>query len=354
MWVFAFILSISPAAERTMDVELTTQRLPLDAGGHVQNPTFSADGKQIAFEVNQLKDVVYLYIAQVKNGIIQEPTRLSLPATAFDSPNQVLANPIWHPDGVLFEGASSAGIYRLYYSNFGVPPAEFLSSDLVGGNLTHPTLSPDARKLAFISSQSGKGDVYVWSMDESGKLSPLQQTPGTESHPHFTRDGSQLLFSRKQNNELDIFKVDLDSGREELVAGGLGHQSRPIPAKDKTLFFDNSEEASRWDLASVDGSGNRGVVATHVRLPHRSQPAVSPDGEWTAYGSSIPSQNLYLKRIDGAAAVTLKTEFVACGEPAFTKSGDRVLLAFTALPNEKADWRFLAVADVTEATLSGD
>ena len=92
------------------------------------------------------------------------------------------------------------------------------------------------------------------------------------------------------------------------------------------------------------------MVATNVRLPQRSRPAVSPDGAWTAFGSSIPSQNLYLKRIDGSEAVTLKTKFVACGEPAFTQSGDRVLLAFTALPNEKADWRFLAVADVTEAT----
>ena len=86
-----------------------------------------------------------------------------------------------------------------------------------------------------------------------------------------------------------------------------------------------------------------------VRLPFRASPALSPDGNWVAYGldSSEGSDKIWFTKLDGSKTVSYDSGLVACGEPALIKSGSRILLAFTALPNEGSDWRKLHVVDVT-------
>ena len=68
-----------------------------------------------------------------------------------------------------------------------------------------------------------------------------------------------------------------------------------------------------------------------------------------AYGidGSDGSDRIWFTSVDGGRTVSFKTGFVACGEPALVQAGSRVLLAYTALPNEGSDWRKLHVADVT-------
>ena len=87
-----------------------------------------------------------------------------------------------------------------------------------------------------------------------------------------------------------------------------------------------------------------------MRLPLRARPALSPDGQWVAYGFDDPTKSTYIEvqSVDGSKKVQIKSNFTACGEPAITKQGDRILLAYTALPSSDSDWRFLYVQDITD------
>ena len=88
-------------------------------------------------------------------------------------------------------------------------------------------------------------------------------------------------------------------------------------------------------------------------MPLRSRPAVTPNGQWVAYAFDDPtaSNKIVISKVDGSKSVDIGTTFTACGEPALTVQNGRTLLAFTALPNSGADWRFLYVMDVTDRLL---
>lgn len=144
--------------------------------------------------------------------------------------------------------------------------------------------------------------------------------------------------------------MELATGAEHLVAGGAGDYTRPAFTSDGRVVYIGSEGGGGWDplLTGPDQADAR-VLARGVRVPLRSRPALSADGRWVAFAYDDPSRadSVWLAELDGEARVEISTDFVGCGEPALVQQGGRTLLAFTALPSSKADWRFLYVQDIT-------
>lgn len=324
--------------------------------GHAENPVWSIDGKQLAFEVNRLAGSIEMYIAPVSGDIAKDGVKVTLPggANAFGGGKQVIANTAWHPAGIaVFEGSNPGGQFRLYYRNpSGGAASEMINSTEIPGDLTFPAIARDGKTMAFIADATGSGDIRTRD-SSTNKITQVTNTPYTEVFPQFSVDGSKILFTRKQSNTEDIFYIDLETGSENPVAGGGGDQTRPNYAENgSVVFFDSSRGVEGvWDLAVVGAPGaEKKVLAKAVRLPTRSRPAVSPDGKWVAFAYDDPTKDrqLVIKSVDGSKTVEINTEFRACGEPSIGMQGGRMLLAYTALPASGSDWRFLYVVDVTD------
>lgn len=324
--------------------------------GHVENPGFSVDGKHISYEVNNFAGSIELYISAVSGDIAKDGVKISLPggSNPFGGAKQVVANTAWHPKHVaVFEGSNQGGQFRLYFRPAaGGAPSEMVKTTELPGDITFPSISADGNSLVFIADATGNGDIRVRNTD-TGKLTHITKTDYTEVFPSFSADASRILYSRKENSTEDIFYVDVETGTEKPVVGGAGDQSRPTYAADgKVVFFDSGRgEEGIWDLAVVDAPGEqKRLLAKGVRLPTRSRPAVSPDGKWVAYAHDDPTKDtkVYVKSIDGSKTVEITTGLRACGEPSIGKQGDRILLAFTALPDSGSDWRSLTVLDITD------
>lgn len=322
-----------------------------DGDGHAENPVWSRDGRYVAFEVNRFAGATDLMIAEISGDVARTPRRVTLPggSSGFGGSAQVAINPTWHPAaGVIFEGSNQGGQFRLYMA----PPTtgtaqELISSTQVAGDLTFPSVSPDGMKVVFVSDLTGEGDLRVY---EAGRINPLPTTDETEMFPQFSRDNTKLAFTRKRNGIEAIFLRDVATGAETPIASGNGDRTRPSFATDRVVYFSSELGVDGWEISSVDLRGqNRQTLGRSVRLPVRGRPAVSPDGQWVAYGSADPTQSskIFLVKADGSSRVEVQTEFVACGEPAITVTGGRTLLAFTALPGADAAWRFLHVIDIT-------
>jgi Tol biopolymer transport system component len=325
--------------------------------GHAYTPVFSADGKWIAFEVNRYDGgSIDMYVAAVaQNGIAKDGVKVALPGggTQFGASGQVVMNPTWHPQGLaVFEGSNQGGLYRLYiYSPGGASATELLDTTRAPGNLTFPSISPDGNNVAYVSDQTGKGDVKTWNRSTNA-FGQVTTSDGTESFPSYAKDGKTMLFTRKQNNTEDVFVYDTAAKTEKSLVGGGGDQTRPVyAAGNAVVYFTSERGAEAWDIAVVDSAGqNKKILAKDVRLPLRTRPALSKDGNWVAWVSADPTKDMIvnLTKIDGSATVQITTDFKGCGEPALTEQNGRILLAYTYLPQSGADWRHLFVVDVTD------
>ncbi len=330
---------------------------PIDAGaaGHSYNPTWSPDGKWIAFELDPYEGSVDLYVVSVDGTrATAAPKRIGLPGStsAFSTQASIAASPSWHPGGQLvFEGSNAGGTMRLYYwASDRAQAVELLSTAKVAGDLSWPTVSADGKKVALVSDATGNGDLYVWTQ-AANQVTALVSSTFSEMAPRFDATSSRIGYSRKNLGGEDLFVVDAASAAPTSApwAGGNGDQTRPVWAGGSLVYFTNERGADHWDIAVASGPKNERIVARDVRLPLRASPAISPDGKWVAYGVVDPKRanRILVAALDGTRTIEVPTDLVACGEPAIGRSGDKLVLAYTALPHEGADWRQLQLVDVT-------
>ncbi|MFT4979781.1 MAG: Tol biopolymer transport system component, partial [Myxococcota bacterium] len=176
--------------------------------GHASNPTWSAGGDWLAFEVNDYNGSVSLYVIKVSGGNpVGTPSKASIPgqSSSLASGGSMAANTVWHPEGMaIFEGSSAGGSSRLYFlSPGGSAPSQLLTSGQIGGDLTWPDISGDGMKVAFVSDSTGDGDIYIWDRNSNAVTAAIQ-SPYSEMAPTFSSNGT-LAYSRKNQGGQDIF-----------------------------------------------------------------------------------------------------------------------------------------------------
>src|SRR6266480_6660472 len=77
---------------------------------------------------------------------------------------------------------------------------------------TEPAISPDRSEIAFVSG----GDI--WTVPSTGgEARLLVAHPATESRPLFSPDGKSLAFISTRTGNGDIYVVDLGTGRTRRI-----------------------------------------------------------------------------------------------------------------------------------------
>lgn len=175
--------------------------------------------------------------------------RLVFSDTAKDaaaSPRPYFYDPSFSPDrseivfisgGDLWSVPSNGGEARLLVSN---PATE-----------TRPLFSPDGRQLAFVSTRTGNGDIYVLSF-ATGELRRLTFDDSFDQLDAWSRDGKWLYFSSTSRDIAgmnDIFRVSPEGGTPMQVSGDRyanEYFAAPSPDGNSLAFTARGIVSSQW------------------------------------------------------------------------------------------------------------
>jgi Tol biopolymer transport system component len=164
------------------------------------NPIFSADGERIFFG-NTSEGRWNIFVRSVSGA--SEPTAL-LPPTRPRWPRDV------SPDGnvLLYQewSASTRGDLKVLPLSGERRPRDFIASPF---DDDEGTFSPDGRRVAYVSDESGRKEVFVASFPDPSQRIRISSGGGIQ--PRWSRDGRELYFVSKGETMMAA-PFDLSSG----------------------------------------------------------------------------------------------------------------------------------------------
>lgn len=129
------------------------------------------------------------------------------------------------------------GIIAMHEKNTGYSPREVALVHIRGrgiettteflavGKLLHrrPAISPDGKLLAWQTNAPDGGEDEIFLADIDGKNARnLTKAKGNDGHPWFSRDGKTIVFESDRTGMWEIWKIDLETGKQTQLTDGKG------------------------------------------------------------------------------------------------------------------------------------
>ena len=217
--------------------ELVPQELTDGRGGGDRNPTWSPDGKRIAFTRGDPRDRCDVYSVEV--GTNAPPTLLI--AGKDDHPDRA-GQPAWSPDGehIVFASDRRKGrgttLWLVALDSKLVQQVTVTRPGAIFVRDQNPTWSPDGKRIAFSSNRhvssgddADQFDIYAVNPDGSG-LTRLSDDPAAATDPTYSADGARLYFvsSRGQQNpyEMELYVMAAEGGQQRRMTRDERPQNR--------------------------------------------------------------------------------------------------------------------------------
>lgn len=146
---------------------------------------------------------------------------------------------------------------------------------------SEPGISPDHSEIAFVSG----GDI--WTVPSAGGTARLLVSfGGTQSRPLYSPDGKKLAFTSSRTGNGDVYVVTLDGGDLKRLTFDDGlDQVEGWSGDGKFVYFSSNAKniASSSDIYRVAVDGGTPMPVINERYVHQYESAVSPDGSRIAY-----------------------------------------------------------------------
>ena len=385
-FLFALLGPKSPSAQATFTA------IPLTAlPGLEVSPSFSPDGKQIAFawtgDPSSGSKGFDLYVKSIGNENLLRLT---------NHPSQWIT-PAWSPDGtqIAFHRLSGADTGLYVVPALGGPerklrPTSAPYADIQGGLAAIISWSPDGKWIAYVDSSPSTVSLLSLESLESKRLSPTatcqQQGLPAFSHHHdwlafmcsletgetgvytirtpseapkliaqfsgleggiaWTGDDRRLIIASNQGIGSELFELTVADGSIRRLQVGQNTQWPTISQKgDRLAFSDTSTNINIWrkDLLNPAKPGVRLLGSTR----EQTNPQYSPDGKRIAFESNRGGPpEIWLSDSDGTNLVQIShLNNLATGTPRWSRDGRSI-----AFDSWFADGPAVFVSDIAEMT----
>jgi len=196
---------------------------------------------------------------------------------------------------------------------------------------------PDGRRIVFAAEFLGRTPgKHLWTADtDSGQVTPITASSGSEEYPALSPDGRQIAFTASEEH-YDLVEIPLDGSPLRRVPSTSRTEADPAwsPSGGQYAYVtDRTGRQEIW-LRSAEGAFERPVVTdASFRDPQTlllSGVAFSPDGQRLAYQRrGLEGFRIWISTVAGGQAVRLSQDEGYQDAP--TWSPDGASIAFTSL-----------------------
>ena len=223
-----------------------------------------------------------------------------------------------------------AGGFRGIGSRGGHPSTEFSQLTFQPGLETFPSLSPDGRTFAFVSTAAGNKDVFLQRIGGRNAIDLTVDCKFDDDQPAFSPDGEQIVFrSERQGGGLFLMGATGESVRR-LTDFGFNPSWSPDGSKiafaSEGVFDASIRERSSdlWILNVATGERSRLPADDAV------QPSWSPHGDRIAYWGlpkGTARRTIWTIAAGGAPPVAVTSDGALNWDPVWAPDGRTLYFA---------------------------
>ena len=236
------------------------------------------------------------YLLFVRDGTLMaqpfDARRLSLSGDIFPAAEQVKYLPangnaafsVSTNGTLIFQKGNAAETNLTWFDRSGkklgsIPPGPFQQA----------TLSPDQNRIVVERRDSGSSDIWLIDLLR-GTNSRCTFDPANDIFPVFSPDGKQIAFVSSRSGKNDLYiKAASGLGAEERIQEGMGGVSDWSP--DGKFLLPAKSLAGNWDIWVLPMTGDRKPYPLLNQKFFEYRGKFSPDGHWILYTSNETGRN---------------------------------------------------------------
>ncbi len=143
--------------------------------------------------------------------------------------------------------------------------------------LLSPAWSPDGRKLAYVSFESGNSAIYIQDIT-TGAREKVAGFRGINGSPAFSPDGGRLAMTLSRSGNPEIYVMDLGSRQLRQLTDTSSIDTEPTWSPDGATIYFTSDRGGRPQIYQVAAAGG-GASRVTFEGSYNATPRLSYDGK---------------------------------------------------------------------------